>query len=140
MLSQHRHRDIWRSERGDWADSIPKIVHDTLGIDLDWHIEDSVLYNDQDYSLLDQICQDHDIPTQLLVKLIDVEKASHGLKRRHNIHNQLAKVLNEEWRDLNTIIASRESLDSTDDLDENFLVESDVTPQMDLLRHTGVKA
>ncbi|MBJ8440240.1 DNA phosphorothioation system sulfurtransferase DndC [Acinetobacter junii] len=136
----HEIRRIWRSERGDWADSIPKIVHDTLGIDLDWHIEDSVLYNDQDYSLLNQICQDHDIPTELLVKLIDVEKASHGLKRRHNIHNRLAKVLNEEWRDLDTIIASRESLDSSDDIDEEFLIESDSTPQMDLLRHTGAKA
>ncbi|MEX7655711.1 hypothetical protein, partial [Pseudomonas aeruginosa] len=78
----HEIRRLWRSENGDWTDSVPQIVKNILGVELDWELEDSVLYNTQDFSLLDSICKKHEIPTELMVKLIGVEKASHGLKRR----------------------------------------------------------
>lgn len=141
----HEIRRLWRSESGDWEDSVPHIVKDTLGIDLDWQIEDSVLYNSQDFTLLNKICQQHEIPTDLLVKLIGVEKSSHGLKRRHNIHNQLNKVLNEEWRDLKTILTARNSdqdiseLIETED-EESAFSEEIASGQLDLLSNAGVKS
>lgn len=137
----HEIRRLWRSERGDWADSVPKIVKETLGIDLDWSIEDSALYNDQDYRLLDELCTQHNVPIDLLVKLVDAEKASHGLKRRHSIHNQLAKILNEEWRDLETIIAAKEiSTQTEDENEEEFFAENSTSGQLDLLNDVGSQA
>lgn len=138
----HEIRRLWRSESGDWADSVPQIVKNTLGIDLDWEIEDSVLYNTQDFALLDQICKEHEIPTELMVKLIGVEKASHGLKRRHNIHSQLSKVLNEEWRDLKTILAERNSDQTIEDIietedEETSFAEEISSGQLDLLNNAG---
>jgi len=138
----HEIRRLWRSESGDWADSVPQIVKSTLGIDLDWEIEDSVLYNTQDFALLDRICKEHELPTELMVKLIGVEKASHGLKRRHNIHNQLSKVLNEEWRDLKTILSDRNSDLTIDDIietedEEASFAEEISSGQLDLLNNAG---
>lgn len=138
----HEIRRLWRSESGDWADSVPQIVKSTLGIDLDWEIEDSVLYNTQDFALLDRICKEHDLPTELMVKLIGVEKASHGLKRRHNIHSQLSKVLNEEWRDLKTILAARNSDQTIEDIietedEETSFAEEISSGQLDLLNNAG---
>ncbi|OUY08057.1 DNA phosphorothioation system sulfurtransferase DndC [Acinetobacter populi] len=140
----HEIRRIWRSESGDWADSVPQIVKETLGIELDWQIEDSVLYNTQDFALLDTICKEHKIPTELMVKLIGVEKASHGLKRRHNIHNQLNKVLNEEWRDLASILAARNSQQDINEIievddDESSFTEEASSGQLDLLNNVGAK-
>lgn len=140
----HEIRRLWRSESGDWADSVPQIVKSTLGIELDWEIEDSVLYNSQDFALLDTICKEHGLPTELIVKLIGVEKASHGLKRRHNIHSQLSKVLNEEWRDLASILAARNSVQDINEIievddDETSFTEEISSGQLDLLNNVGVK-
>ena len=138
----HEIRRLWRSESGDWADSVRQIVKNILGIELDWEIEDSVLYNTQDFALLDQICKEYELPTELMVKLIGVEKASHGLKRRHNIHSQLSKVLNEEWRDLKTILADHKSDQTVDDIietedDETSFAEEISSGQLDLLNNAG---
>lgn len=140
----HEIRRLWRSESGDWADSVPQIVRNSLGIDLDWEIEDSVLYNTQDFSLLDSICKEYELPTELMVKLIGVEKASHGLKRRHNIHSQLGKVLNEEWRDLKTILAERDSDQTIEDIietedEEASFAEEISSRQVDSLNNAGAK-
>ena len=138
----HEIRRLWRSESGDWADSVPQIVKNMLNVELDWEIEDSVLYNAQDFTLLDSICKEHDLPTELMVKLIGVEKASHGLKRRHNIHSQLSKVLNEEWRDLKTILAEHNSDQTIDDIieteDEDASFAEEISSgQLDLLNNAG---
>ena len=140
----HEIRRLWRSESGDWADSVPQIVRNSLGLDLDWEIEDSVLYNTQDFSLLDSICKEYELPTELMVKLIGVEKASHGLKRRHNIHSQLGKVLNEEWRDLKIILAERNSDQTIEDIietedEEASFAEEISSGQLDLLNNAGAK-
>jgi DNA sulfur modification protein DndC len=77
-----------------------------------------------------------------MVKLIGVEKASHGLKRRHNIHSQLSKVLNEEWRDLKTILAARNSDQTIEDIietedEETSFAEEISSGQLDLLNNAG---
>lgn len=100
-------RKIWRSERGDWADSVPKIVKEVLGHDIDWIAEDSVSFTEDDAALLNQICVEHHVPAELVVQLLDVERAAHGLKRRHAVHTKIEDVFSQEWRDLDTLIAER---------------------------------
>lgn len=103
----HEIRRIWRTERGDWADSLPKIVRESLGRDLDWVIEDSVALSAEDGQLLHSVCNEHGVPTELVVKLLDIERAAHGLKRRHAIHSRLEDALKQEWRDPSVVIAER---------------------------------
>ncbi|MGD9508523.1 MAG: DNA phosphorothioation system sulfurtransferase DndC [Geminicoccaceae bacterium] len=103
----HEIRRIWRAERGDWADSVPRIVRETLGHELDWVVEDTVSFTDEDGRLLDRVCSRHDVPTELVVRLLDVERAAHGLKRRHALHTRIEELFRQEWRDLDEVIAER---------------------------------
>lgn len=100
-------RRLWRSERGDWADTVPVIVRDVLGRDLDWIVEDAVSFTAEDASLLNEICVSHGVPTELVVQLLDVERSAHGLKRRHAVHTRIEDVFRQEWRDMDTLIAER---------------------------------
>ena len=103
----HEIRRIWRSERGDWADSVPGIVRKVLGHDLDWVAEDEVAMTAEDGRLLDDVCAEHSVPTDLVVRLLDVERAAHGLKRRHAVHTRIEDVFKREWRDIDAIVAER---------------------------------
>lgn len=103
----HEIRRIWRTERGDWPDSVPRIVREELGKDLVWVTEDSVAFTQDDNELLDSICAELDVPTDLVVKLLDAERASHGLKRRHAIHTRIEEIFQHEWRDLETLVTER---------------------------------
>lgn len=103
----HEIRRLWRTERGDWEDSVPRIVREVLGRDLDWVVEDAAAFTTEDGALLDIVCREHDVPTELIVKLIDVERAAHGLKRRHAVHTRIEDALRQEWRDVDTLVAER---------------------------------
>ncbi|MEA3051899.1 MAG: sulfur modification protein DndC [Sphingomonadales bacterium] len=108
----HEIRRLWRSERGDWADSVPRIVCETLGLDRDWVepvwvSEDAVAFTAEDGELLNTICAENDVPTELVMRLIDIERASHGLKRRHAVHTRIEDAFKFEWRDLDTLVAER---------------------------------
>lgn len=105
----HEIRRLWRTERSDWADSVPRIVREVLGKELDWIEEDAVSFSGDDGELLAEICAEHDVPTDLVLRLLDVERASHGLKRRHAVHTRIEDVFNLEWRDLDSLIDERRS-------------------------------
>lgn len=108
----HEIRRLWRTERGDWQDSVPRIVRETLGrdpdfVEPDWVSEDSVAFTADDGELLSAICAENDVPMELVMRLLDVERASHGLKRRHAVHTRIEDVFRQEWRDLDTLVEER---------------------------------
>jgi DNA sulfur modification protein DndC len=115
----HEIRRIWRAERGDWADSVPQIVRDVLGRDLNWIAEDSITFTANDAKLLDSICAEHEVPTELVIKLLDVERAAHGLKRRHAVHTKIEDLFRQEWRGLDVVLAERFSGRPTVELENN---------------------
>lgn len=108
----HEIRRLWRTENGDWADSVPRIVRETLGKDKDfvepnWVAEDAVAFTADDGELLNSICEENDVPTDLVMRLLNIERASHGLKRRHAVHTRIEEAFKLEWRDLDTLVAER---------------------------------
>lgn len=108
----HEIRRLWRTERGDWQDSVPRIVRETLGQDPDfvepnWIAEDSVAFTAEDSELLNSICSENDVPMELVSRLLDIERASHGLKRRHAVHTRIEEAFKLDWRDLNEVVAER---------------------------------
>ena len=136
----HEIRRLWRTERGDWADSVPRIVRETLGargrdwVEPNWVSEDAVAFTAEDGELLDAICADNDVPTELVMRLLDIERASHGLKRRHAVHTRIEDAFKLEWRDLDTLVAERRLTMAgatvppliDDDLEAAFDTEEDV--------------
>jgi len=90
-------RRIWRTERSDWEDSVPRIYREIISKDLDWS-HDDITFTSKEKSLLIEICQKHNIPIQLVMKLFDVELQTQGMNRRSSVYSRIDRVLSEEWR------------------------------------------
>lgn len=126
----HEIRRLWRTEEGDWADSVPRIVRETLGQDPDfeepdWVSEDAVAFTADDGELLNAICAENDVPTELVMRLLDIERASHGLKRRHAVHTRIEDAFKLEWRELDVLVAERRAalnLLNENDNDDDALI------------------
>ena len=103
----HEIRRIWRVERGDWEDSVPTIVREVLGRDLEWIQDDQVSVSGEDARLLAAACSKHGVPLELVARLVDVERSAVGLKRRHGVHSRIEEVLAQEWRDVEAVRAER---------------------------------
>lgn len=103
----HAIRRIWRTERGDWQDSVPPIVRETLGREMNWVIEDHVTFTAEDGRLLAENCNRAGVPTDLVVRLLEVERSTHGLKRRRHVHTRIEEVLGREWREVEQVRAER---------------------------------
>ena len=125
----HEIRRIWRAERGDWADRVPGIVKGVLGRDLDWIVEDNAAFTAEDARLLAEACTEHSVPPELVTRLLDIERAAHGLKRRHAIHTRIEDLFRQEWRSLDEILAERADRRSADGLGE---IAADAAEEDDL--------
>jgi DNA sulfur modification protein DndC len=124
-------RRIWKTERGDWSDSVPVIVREVLGRDLEWIIEDAASFSADDGRLLEEVCLAHDVPTELVVRLLDIERDAHGLKRRHAVHTRIEDLFRQEWRDLETLLAARRAGRGEDETLEDE-IEIETEPELPL--------
>jgi DNA sulfur modification protein DndC len=93
----HEIRRIWRTQEGDWEDSVPRIYREVNGIDLDW-IYDDVAFSSKEKLLLSEICVRHNVPVELVMKLFDVELQSQGMTRRSSVYKKMNRIFSEEWR------------------------------------------
>ena len=100
-------RSLWRSEQGDWNDSVSKIVEAVTGRQLPLHGADSYEFRTGDAEILSEVCRDHGLPPRLLAQLLEAERSVRGLKRRTLIHRKVAAVIEQEWRDEAEVIDER---------------------------------
>lgn len=91
-------RRIWLLERQDWEDSLPSIYSDVTGEIIEWERDDITMPGQLEVELLSDLTEAHDVPTQLVQKLLDAEWQHQGMFRRAKIHEQIEKVFREDWR------------------------------------------
>lgn len=114
-------RRIWRMEEQDWEDSLPRIVAESTGVELDWPTDDMGSFSGDDFGVLESVCQDLDVPAQMVAKLLDTERQLQGMGRRSNIYDRVTRILNEDWltsrdaRELTAKIAVEVSSDASED-------------------------
>lgn len=99
----HEIRRIWRTERQDWDDAIPQIYHEMTGNHLQWLQDDIGAFSTQEHRVLDEICQENALPTDLVARLLEQERQMQGMHRRSGIFQRIDDVLRQEWRDEATI-------------------------------------
>lgn len=118
----HEIRRLWRTERQDWEDSVPQIYYEMTGQRLDWLQDDIGAFSMQEYQVLDEVCQHHDLPTDLVARLLEQERQMQGMHRRSGIFQRIDQVLREEWRDEATIRKEYNLplLDAVDEADERL--------------------
>lgn len=91
-------RRIWRTERQDWDDSVPQIYRKVTGEDLTWPVDDDGYFDSEQKALLASICQEYEVPFDLVAKLLEVERQSAGMARRAGIQKEISGVLSRDWR------------------------------------------
>ncbi|KNG91776.1 DNA modification system-associated small protein, partial [Pseudaestuariivita atlantica] len=101
----HEIQRIWRRELGDWGDSAYAIVNDILGLELSAEETDDFEFSSRDGEILRQICEEHDLPTQMMSELLDAERSVQGLRRRTSIHTRISSILEKEWRSEEEVLA-----------------------------------
>lgn len=94
----HEIRRIWRTERQDWADALPQIYEQGTGKRLDWLHDDIGAFGADEYRVLNDICTQHNIPTDLVARLLEQERQMQGMQRRAGVFQRIDDVLREEWR------------------------------------------
>ncbi len=101
----HEIRRLWRTERQDWEDSLPQIFRETNGYDLDWPADDDGNFDTDQKTLLSNICDEYNVPFDLVAKLLEAERSAQGPARRAGIQRSLATVLARDWRSDEEILA-----------------------------------
>jgi DNA sulfur modification protein DndC len=94
----HEIRRVWRTERQDWEDSVPQIFRAVSGTDLDWAVDDDANFDTEQKRLLASICNEYDVPFDLIAKMLEAERRAAGMARRAGIQKSLESVLSQEWR------------------------------------------
>lgn len=114
----HEIRRIWRTERHDWEDCVPQIYEDVTGRTLDWLQDDIGAFSMQEYRVLDKLCNEEGIPTDMIARLLEHERQMQGMQRRAGIFQRINRALNEDWR-------TEDEIRDAYDLPENETNEED---------------
>ncbi|WP_412476175.1 DNA phosphorothioation system sulfurtransferase DndC [Flavobacterium sp. TBRC 19031] len=96
-------RRIWISERQDWNDELPDIYQNITGKELAGTFSDIFVPGATELSILYELSEEHDVPMQLLQRLLDAEWQSYGMFRRASIHSTIEKIFEKDWRTLEDI-------------------------------------
>ncbi len=102
----HAIRRIWRSEEGDWTDTLPQIYAQETGETLDWVQNDTGIFGVQEEKLLREVCEARGIPHKLVKLLLGVVQDHDGMRRRYNIYAKYDEILRRDWRSDEEILAS----------------------------------
>jgi DNA sulfur modification protein DndC len=94
----HEIQRIWRMEQGDWQNSVYQIYEKITGITLEPAKEDLGGFGDMEEELLQQVCMEHNVPTQLVSTLLNEEFENQGATRHSKIFGKIKIQLSKEWR------------------------------------------
>lgn len=93
----HEIRRIWRSELSDWADTVPQIYREVTGQELSWVEDEGGAFTSREYSIIEEESSLNGAPTQLVTRLIDLERQMQGMGRRSGIYSEIHRIFEEEW-------------------------------------------
>ncbi len=87
----------------DWADTLPKIYSEVYDTEVEWIENDAGAFTEPDAKLLNSLGNKHNVPAELIMKMIEVELTASGLGKRKGILQKLETVLNKDWESLEEI-------------------------------------
>jgi DNA sulfur modification protein DndC len=57
---------------------------------------------------LDEICARHEVPSDMVAKLLDAERELQGMSRRSSVYQRIASIFDEDWRSEEEVMGSTE--------------------------------
>ena len=91
----------------DWQDTLPKIYNEIIGADLAWVENDVGAFTDSDIELLKRLEAKHNVPAEMIMKLLEVELSMDGLSRRRGLTDRINSLLTRDWIDENNFEENR---------------------------------
>lgn len=81
----------------DWTDCLPAIYREVFGVDLDWVENDAGAFTKPDADLLKDLEESHQVPAELIMKLIELELSMEGLSVRRGLLRKMESLLEQDW-------------------------------------------
>jgi DNA sulfur modification protein DndC len=102
----HAVRHEWLNDPNepDWDDSLPAIFREVYGYDLDWTVDDTNQFSQEESQLLNTIAPVHGVSPHMIKKLIDLETSMSGLTRRTGIFGKIGRLVQQDWESAEEII------------------------------------
>jgi len=88
-------RKIWIDE-GDWDDSLPAIYNEVYGEDLDWEYDERPLFEEDQITDLELLCDESSVDFDLMKKLVNIERKYIGYKVRRGVIQDFERILNQD--------------------------------------------
>ena len=82
-------RRLWRFEKHEFDDSVPRIYHEATGKEFPVPADDDNLLRGEDWQILKEVCGDDPMFFELQSSLLDVEREFRGMSRRAGIYEAL---------------------------------------------------
>lgn len=108
----HAVRHEWLNDPNepDWEDELPSIFKSIFGYDLDWSVDDTNQFSQEESKLISKISPNYGVSPQMIKKLIDLEVSMSGLSRRVGIFQKIGRLVQQDWEEAQAIIkANKES-------------------------------
>jgi DNA sulfur modification protein DndC len=106
----HEIRRIWRTEMHDWEDSVPKIYHEVLGEYLPGATDEQGAFTGREKAILTRIAENHSVPQELVLRLVDLERQMYGMMRRTAMQGKIDATLSEDWRSREEVLRTAATL------------------------------
>ncbi len=103
-LQAIRQHWLWDPNEPDWSDALPMIFRSVYPTEhIDWINNDSGVFSDADARLLRELEEQHGAPSEMIMKLLEVELSMSGFSRRRGLLDKLKKILNQDWESFEDI-------------------------------------
>lgn len=89
-------RRIWFS-KGEWEDPIPEMYNTIIGKEIDWEIDDRPLFDKEQISDLELLCDQYKVDINVVKKLVSIEKDFSGLNVRRGLMEEISKALKQDY-------------------------------------------
>lgn len=89
-------RKIW-FDHGEWDDPIPEMYRDIIGEYMDWEVDDRPLFDKDQVSDLELLCDQYKVDLKVVKKLIAIEKDYSGLRVRRGLMDDISKALKQDY-------------------------------------------
>lgn len=106
----HEIRRLWRTEMHDWDDSVPAIYHVVTGKHLPGTTEEQGTFTGREKTVLMRLADDHAVPQDLVLRMVDLERQMHGMLRRTAVQTKLDRLLSEDWRTRDEVLRTAPAL------------------------------
>lgn len=89
-------RKAWL-KNGDWEDSLPSIYTEVFGHEEDWDIVENPVFEQDQISDLELLCDEFNLDINVIKRLIAIEKEYSGLKVRRGLMDEISKTLTQDY-------------------------------------------